>query len=105
MKKIIILVLLQFFLLTASASTYWGDDISPQGFYITINYPSRLISSLLQHDKYAIQHETKRFILNTTFYFEEFIEGIYKYIYSINNLSANFCSVVPFKRFEIFFNF
>jgi len=34
--------------------------------YSNIEYPKRMISSLLQHDFDAMRHETKRFIINTT---------------------------------------
>ncbi|MBQ9149326.1 VacJ family lipoprotein [bacterium] len=34
--------------------------------YCNIEYPKRMISSLLQHDFEAIKHETKRFIINST---------------------------------------
>ena len=34
--------------------------------YSNIQYPKRLVSSLLQHDFEAVKHETKRFFINTT---------------------------------------
>lgn len=34
--------------------------------YCNIEYPKKIVSSLLQHDIEALKHETKRFIINTT---------------------------------------
>lgn len=50
--------------------------------YNNIEYPKRLISSLLQKDFYAIKHETKRFIINTTIG----IAGIFDFASKVLNL-------------------
>lgn len=34
--------------------------------YSNIEYPKRVVSSLLQHDLEAVKHESKRFVINTT---------------------------------------
>ena len=46
--------------------------------YTNIEYPKRLISCLLQKDKDALIHETKRFIINTTLGLAGLIDSAYK---------------------------
>lgn len=46
--------------------------------YTNIEYPKRLISCLLQQDKDAALHETKRFFINTTFGLGGLLDSAYK---------------------------
>lgn len=46
--------------------------------YTNLEYPKRLISCILQRDKQAAIHETKRFIINTTFGLGGIIDSAYK---------------------------
>lgn len=52
--------------------------------YYNIEYPKRLVSSLLQRDIEGVKHETKRFLINTTLG----VAGLFDFAYKVFNLES-----------------
>lgn len=52
--------------------------------YYNIEYPKRMVSSLLQRDWDGVRHETKRFIINTTLG----VAGLFDFAYKVFNLES-----------------